>query len=226
MCPCPCGWCPALMNSSYQNSISSLISWDLASQECPEAPYFLDAKPSLAPTITLPAKLTLLAATLLDDDCAATTTDDCGIVGIITPLLEDDDCAHDDVALLRTWHLSSLFFRWVCQKFFISLSVRPGNLAAIADHLMTHQSHQNLMSHILHIIIIHFKFGYPHPIILYTAAWSSDKSLYIAENMKLCVCSIYIVYTHAHLFPRIWCSLRMISSSSSLNFPLFISGLK
>lgn len=29
----------------------------------------------------------------------------------------------------------SLFFRWVCHTFFISLSVRPGNLAAIADHL-------------------------------------------------------------------------------------------
>lgn len=29
----------------------------------------------------------------------------------------------------------SLFFRWVCHTFFISLSVRPGNFKAIADHL-------------------------------------------------------------------------------------------
>jgi hypothetical protein len=34
-----------------------------------------------------------------------------------------------------TWFFSSLFFKWVCQTFLISLSVRPGNLAAIADHL-------------------------------------------------------------------------------------------
>ena len=29
----------------------------------------------------------------------------------------------------------SLFLRWECQKFFISLSVLPGSLAAMADHL-------------------------------------------------------------------------------------------
>lgn len=29
----------------------------------------------------------------------------------------------------------SLFFKWVCHTFFISLSVLPGNFAAIADHL-------------------------------------------------------------------------------------------
>lgn len=33
------------------------------------------------------------------------------------------------------WFCFSLFFKWVCQTFFISLSVRPGNLAAMADHL-------------------------------------------------------------------------------------------
>lgn len=29
----------------------------------------------------------------------------------------------------------NLFFKWLCHTFFISLSVRPGNVAAIADHL-------------------------------------------------------------------------------------------
>lgn len=39
--------------------------------------------------------------------------------------------AGDEVEVLSL----SLFFKWVCHTFFISLSVRPGNLAAIADHL-------------------------------------------------------------------------------------------
>ena len=34
---------------------------------------------------------------------------------------------------------SSRFFRFVCQTFLISLSVRPGSLAAIADHLRPKQ---------------------------------------------------------------------------------------
>lgn len=34
-----------------------------------------------------------------------------------------------------SWFCFNLFFRWVCQTFFISLSVLPGNLAAIVDHL-------------------------------------------------------------------------------------------
>lgn len=37
------------------------------------------------------------------------------------------------------WFCLSLFFKWVCQTFFISLSVRPGNFAAIADHLRINQ---------------------------------------------------------------------------------------
>ena len=39
------------------------------------------------------------------------------------------------VVLLRWLFFLSLFFKWVCHTFFISLSVRPGNLAAMADHL-------------------------------------------------------------------------------------------
>lgn len=31
----------------------------------------------------------------------------------------------------------SLFFKWVCHTFFISLSVLPGSFAAIADHLQS-----------------------------------------------------------------------------------------
>lgn len=56
----------------------------------------------------------------------------------------------------------TLFLRRVCQTFFISLSVRPGNFATIADHL----------------------------------------------------------------FPSISCNLMMVSSSSELKLPLFMSGLK
>lgn len=39
------------------------------------------------------------------------------------------------VSVLGRICCSSFFFKWVCQKFFISLSVRPGNLVAMADHL-------------------------------------------------------------------------------------------
>lgn len=38
--------------------------------------------------------------------------------------------------VIVVWSLS-LFFKWVCQTFFILLSVCPGNLVAIADHLKT-----------------------------------------------------------------------------------------
>jgi hypothetical protein len=46
----------------------------------------------------------------------------------------------------------SFFFKWLFQKFFISLSVRPGNLAAMADHLQMkeHQKHQ-MLSHKLYV---------------------------------------------------------------------------
>lgn len=43
---------------------------------------------------------------------------------------------------MEPWFGFSLFFKWVCHTFLISLSVRPGNLAAIADHL---QENQNLL---------------------------------------------------------------------------------
>ena len=38
--------------------------------------------------------------------------------------------------VIVVWSLS-LFFKWVCYTFCISLSLRPGNLAAIGDHLKT-----------------------------------------------------------------------------------------
>lgn len=43
----------------------------------------------------------------------------------------------------------SLFFRWVCHTFFISLSVRPGSFAAIADHLNS-QSEESSTSSDVH----------------------------------------------------------------------------
>lgn len=53
--------------------------------------------------------------------------------------LESERLIFGLVALLELgldWSdFSSLFFKLVCQTFFISLSVLPGNLAAIADHL-------------------------------------------------------------------------------------------
>lgn len=42
------------------------------------------------------------------------------------------------------WVCLSLFFKWVCHTFFISLSVRPGNLAAIADHLKNGEKKKKL----------------------------------------------------------------------------------
>ena len=42
-----------------------------------------------------------------------------------------------------TWFFLSLFFKCVCQTFLISLSVRPGNLAAIADHLNIKKRKEN-----------------------------------------------------------------------------------
>lgn len=53
--------------------------------------------------------------------------------------LESERLIFGLVALLELgldWSdFSSLFFKLVCQTFLISLSVLPGNLAAIADHL-------------------------------------------------------------------------------------------
>jgi hypothetical protein len=40
------------------------------------------------------------------------------------------------LAAMPFWSSSTLFLRFVCQTFLISLSVRPGSCAAIADHLL------------------------------------------------------------------------------------------
>lgn len=46
------------------------------------------------------------------------------------------------------------------------------------------------------------------------------------QRDRAIVDSRFDVFMYTHLFPRISCSLRMVSSSSMLNFPLLISGLK
>lgn len=43
------------------------------------------------------------------------------------------------------WLCLSLFFKWVCHTFFISLSVLPGSFAAIADHLLPSLSCNSMM---------------------------------------------------------------------------------
>lgn len=49
---------------------------------------------------------------------------------VVVLLSEEEVCLVAGLVVVWTF-----FFKWVCQTFFISLSVRPGNFAAIADHL-------------------------------------------------------------------------------------------
>lgn len=70
--------------------------------------------------------------------------------------LESERLIFGFVTLLE-FKFSNLFFKLVCHTFFISLSVLPGNFAAIADHLKIRINTVNIIfEKLLHEIRVHF----------------------------------------------------------------------
>lgn len=67
----------------------------------------------------------------------------CGELGLFSSITETSCSSLSQIfsLIFWSWLCWILFFRWVCHTFFISLSVLPGNFAAIADHLPYKNSH-------------------------------------------------------------------------------------
>lgn len=91
--------------------------------------------------------LVLISKVVTDDDDMSLLELSCG--GTRQSPVVLPDLAFDWVVAMEGLCWLSLFFKWVCHTFLISLSVRPGNLAAIADHLenKTQQVHVILLTH-------------------------------------------------------------------------------